>query len=67
MDFSNNQYSVLSSCIDCLSKPNEYRYFDKRFLTYEEFFEDSYYETYHGTYVTDNKEAVEAFGYFGHD
>ncbi len=43
------------------------RYISKRFLTYEEFFEDTYYDTYHGTYTTDNKEAVEAFGYFGHD
>lgn len=42
-------------------------YIDKRFLTYEEFFEDSYFETYHETYITDSKETVEAFGYFGHD
>ena len=43
------------------------KYIDKRFLTYNEFFDNDLYETYHETYTTPSNEQVEAFGYYGHD
>lgn len=35
--------------------------------TYEEYFDDEWYETYVETYTTPNGEEVVAFGYYGHD
>lgn len=47
---------------------NDYGRFDSdRYNTYEEFFDNEYYETYHQSYTTPNGEKVVAFGYYGHD
>ena len=35
--------------------------------TYEDFFDDSYFETFKDSYVTPNGEKVIAFGYYGYD
>lgn len=40
---------------------------DEQIKTYEEFFDDEWYETYFDTYITPNGEKVIAFGYYGHD
>lgn len=37
-----------------------------RFLTYEEFFDDDYYETYHTEYTTKSGEKIHAFGKYGY-
>lgn len=54
------------SCWTYYSKEKD-MYIDKRFLTYNEFFENNWYETYHGTYTTPLNEQIEAFGYYGQD
>lgn len=35
--------------------------------TFDEFFDDDWYETYKQKYITPNGEKVIAFGYYGHD
>lgn len=40
---------------------------DEQIKTYEEFFDDEWYETYSDIYTTPNGEEVVAFGYYGHD
>lgn len=35
--------------------------------TYEEYFNDEWYETYVETYTTPNGEEIVAFGFYGHD
>lgn len=54
------------SCWTYYSKEKD-MYIDKRFLTYKEFFENNWHETYHRTYTTPLNEQIEAFGYYGHD
>ena len=40
---------------------------DERVRTYEEFFDDEWYETFEQEHTTPNGEKVIAFGYYGHD
>ena len=40
---------------------------DKGVETYEEFFDEDWYETFVDSYTTPNGEKVVAFGYYGHD
>lgn len=40
---------------------------DERISTYEDFFEDEWFETFEQSYVTPNGEKIVAFGYYGHD
>lgn len=47
---------------------NDYGKFDSdRYKTYEKFFNDGCFETYHQSYTTPNGEKIVAFGYYGHD
>lgn len=41
--------------------------YDEGVKTFNEFFEDDWYETYNQEYTTPNGEKVIAFGYYGHD
>lgn len=40
---------------------------DARVKTFEQYFENEYYETYAESYRTSSNETVVAFGYFGYD
>lgn len=40
---------------------------DERIKTYEEFFNDEYFDTFEDSYTTPNGEEVVAFGYYGYD
>lgn len=40
---------------------------DERIQTYEEFFDNEWFETYSQTYTTPNGETIVGFGYYGHD
>lgn len=40
---------------------------DEGIKTYENFFEDNWYETYRAEHTTESGEKVIAFGYYGHD
>lgn len=40
---------------------------DEGVKTYEEFFDEDWYETFVNSYTTPNGEKVVAFGYYGHD
>lgn len=40
---------------------------DENVKTYDEYFENEWFETYSDTYTTPNGEEVVAFGYYGHD
>ena len=40
---------------------------EERIKTYEEYFENDWYETFEQSYKTPNNEEVVALGYYGHD
>lgn len=41
--------------------------FDGELQTYDQFFDDDWFETYYQTHKTPGGETVVAFGYYGHD
>ena len=45
----------------------EYMEDDKKYYTYDEFWNLEYYETFEDTYTTEKGETVVAFGYYGYD
>lgn len=46
---------------------SEKYYHEKIFVTAKEFFENWEFDFYDKEYITDNKEVIHVFGYYGHD